>query len=91
MVCFSTEFNLKQRVENLSRAIICIKSAEVSMIDNSRVSNGTMVGSGELLHELEEKMEVARVQLQLVEAIGNLHRTQDVEASIAKVSMWSDL
>jgi len=43
-----------------------------------------MVGSGELLHELEEKMEVARVQLQLVEAIGNLHRTQDVEASIAK-------
>jgi len=73
-------------VENLSRAIICIKSAEVSMIDNSRVSNGTMVGSGELLHELEEKMEVARVQLQLVEAIGNLHRTQDVEASIAKLN-----
>ena len=43
------------------------------------------IGSGELLHELEEKMEVARVQLQLVEAIGNLRRTHDVDASIAKV------
>ena len=55
------------------------------MIDNPRASNGGMVGSGELLHELEEKMEVARVQLQLVEAIGSLHRTPDVEASVAKV------
>ena len=70
----------------MSRAIICIKSAEVSTIDNSRASNGGIVGSGELLHELEEKMEVARVQLQLVEAIGTLHRTPDVDASIAKVN-----
>jgi hypothetical protein len=43
------------------------------------------IGSGEMLHELEEKMEVARVQLQLVEAVGNLRRTPDVDASIAKV------
>ena len=55
-------------------------------MDNSRASNGGIVGSGELLHELEEKMEVARVQLQLVEAIGTLHRTPDVDASIAKVN-----
>ena len=43
------------------------------------------ISNGELLHELEEKMEVARVQLQLVEAIGNLPGTPNVDASIAKV------
>ena len=74
----------------MSRAIICIKSAEVSMIDNARASNSGIVGSGELLHELEEKMEVARVQLQLVEAICNLQRTPDIEASIAKVTTNPD-
>ena len=47
------------------------------------------IGGGELLHELEEKMEVARVQLQLVESIGNLRRTPDVDTSIAKLN--SDL
>ena len=47
--------------------------------------NSGSIGSGELLHELEEKMEVARVQLQLVDAISNMRRTPDVETSISKV------
>ena len=50
-----------------------------------RTPGSGSIGSGELLHELEEKMEVARVQFQLVEAIGNLRRTPDVDTSIAKV------
>ena len=85
---FSTDINLKQRIENLSRAIICIKSAEVSVMDTSyHTPNGGGIGSGELLHELEEKMEVARVQLQLVDAISNMRRTPDVETSISKVNL----
>ena len=82
----STEINLKQRIENLSRAIICIKSAEVSINDAAvRTPGSGGIGGGELLHELEDKMDVARVQLQLVEAIGNLRRTPEVDNSIAKV------
>jgi len=38
------------------------------------------------LHELEEKMEVSRVQLQLVDAISNMRRTPDVETSISKLN-----
>ena len=49
--------------------------------------NSGGIGSGELLHELEEKMEVARVQLQLVDAISNMRRTPDVETSISKVNL----
>ena len=40
--------SLSGRVSYLSRAIMCVKSSE---------------GAGELLHHLEEKMEVARVQV----------------------------
>ena len=87
-IIFSTDINLKQRIENLSRAIICIKSAEVSVMDTSyHTPNSGGIGSGELLHELEEKMEVARVQLQLVDAISNMRRTPDVETSISKVNL----
>ena len=76
MCHFSNEINLKQRIEYLSRAIISIKSTEVSMNDAAmRTPTHNGIGGGELLHELEEKMEVARVQLQLVESIGNLRRT----------------
>ena len=50
----STELSLSGRVSYLSRAIMCVKSSE---------------GAGELLHHLEEKMEVARVQLAVLEAV----------------------
>jgi len=58
----STELNLKNRVEYLSRAIMCVKSVEG---ENSR-------GIGQLSTELEEKMEVARVQLMVLEAAANI-------------------
>ena len=49
MSIFSTELNLKSRVEYLSRAIMCVKSVE----------GETSRGVGQLLTELEEKMEVS--------------------------------
>ncbi|GIY20511.1 nuclear pore complex protein Nup155, partial [Caerostris extrusa] len=54
------DINLSQRIEYLSRAIMCIKGSEM------RISSS---GEGEFLHELEEKMEVARIQLQILEAL----------------------
>merc|ERR1719193_196125 len=59
----STELNLHSRVEYLSRAILCVRSGESGA--NSR-------GAGELLHHLEEKMEVARVHLMVLEAASNI-------------------
>ena len=46
----SNELNLKSRVEYLSRAIMCVKSVE----------GETSRGVGQLLTELEEKMEVCK-------------------------------
>ncbi len=68
-VFFSTEINLQQRLEYLSRAIMCVKSGEVSGTASGGGSRGAFGGVGELLHDLEEKMEVARVQLMIVEAL----------------------
>ncbi|KAK7492894.1 hypothetical protein BaRGS_00015841 [Batillaria attramentaria] len=51
---------LTRRLEYLSRAIMCAKSA---------TSVGGAAASGEFLHELEEKMEVARLQLQVQKAL----------------------
>ena len=45
----STELSLSNRVEYLSRAILCVKSGEAG--EGGRAA-------GELLHHLEEKMEV---------------------------------
>jgi len=50
----STDLSLEGRISYLSRAIMCVKSSE---------------GAGELLHHLEEKMEVARVQLMVLDAV----------------------
>lgn len=79
----STEINLQQRVEYLSRAIICVKSGEMSM-DSHRG------GTGQLLHELEEKMEVARVQLQVLETMNGI-RGSVPEADAAICQLNADL
>ncbi|PVD22911.1 hypothetical protein C0Q70_16171 [Pomacea canaliculata] len=55
-----TDLTLTRRLEYLSRAIMCAKSATTL--------SGT-THSGEFLHELEEKMEVARLQLQVQQAL----------------------
>ncbi|XP_073400058.1 nuclear pore complex protein Nup155 isoform X1 [Dendrobates tinctorius] len=55
----STEISLKQRIEYLSIAILSAKSS----------TGISTLSDGEFLHELEEKMEVARIQLQIQGAL----------------------
>jgi nuclear pore complex protein Nup155 len=47
---------LNKRIEYLSRAVVCVKSGEATSASDA---------SGDILHNLEEKMEVARVQVSL--------------------------
>jgi hypothetical protein len=49
----STEIDLNKRIEYLSRAVVCVKTGESSGSDTGDL----------MLHGLEEKMEVARVQV----------------------------
>ena len=49
---FSAELSLDQRVEYMSRGVMCAKSCRLT-------TSGDTIG--ELLHELEEKMEVCLV------------------------------
>merc|ERR1712001_361023 len=73
----------QQRIEYLSRAIICVKSGEICMESHRG-------GTGQLLHDLEEKMEVARVQLQVLDTLNGLRgHVQEAEAAISQLN--SDL
>ncbi|XP_053557191.1 nuclear pore complex protein Nup155 [Bombina bombina] len=55
----SNEISLRHRIEYISRAILSAKSSTVT----------SLASDGEFLHELEEKMEVARIQLQIQETL----------------------
>ncbi|XP_049594009.1 nuclear pore complex protein Nup155 [Syngnathus scovelli] len=56
----STEISLKQRLEYLARAILSAKSS-------SCIS--AQAADGEFLHELEEKMELVRIQVQIQDTL----------------------
>ncbi|XP_065120565.1 nuclear pore complex protein Nup155 isoform X1 [Paramisgurnus dabryanus] len=56
----STEISLKQRLEYISRAILSAKSSSCM---------SSLGADGEFLHELEEKMEVVRIQVQIQETL----------------------
>ncbi|XP_007065800.2 nuclear pore complex protein Nup155 isoform X1 [Chelonia mydas] len=56
----STEIPLQQRLEYIARAILSAKSS---------TAISSIAADGEFLHELEEKMEVARIQLQIEETL----------------------
>nr|KAF6441700.1 nucleoporin 155 [Rousettus aegyptiacus] len=56
----STEISLQQRLEYIARAILSAKSS---------TAISSIAADGEFLHELEEKMEVARIQLQVQETL----------------------
>uniref|UniRef100_A0A8C7S643 Nuclear pore complex protein Nup155 n=1 Tax=Oncorhynchus mykiss TaxID=8022 RepID=A0A8C7S643_ONCMY len=56
----STEISLKQRLEYISRAILSAKSSSCISAQGAE---------GEFLHELEEKMEVVRIQVQIQETL----------------------
>uniref|UniRef100_A0A3B3CZA3 Nuclear pore complex protein Nup155 n=1 Tax=Oryzias melastigma TaxID=30732 RepID=A0A3B3CZA3_ORYME len=56
----STEISLKQRLEYIARAILSAKSSS---------SISAHASDGEFLHELEEKMELVRIQVQIQETL----------------------
>ncbi|CAB1352906.1 unnamed protein product, partial [Coregonus sp. 'balchen'] len=56
----STEISLKQRLEYISRAILSAKSSSCISAQGAE---------GEFLHELEEKMEVVRIQVQIQDTL----------------------
>ncbi|NXN93474.1 NU155 protein, partial [Rhinopomastus cyanomelas] len=56
----STEISLQQRLEYIARAILSAKSS---------TAQSSIAADGEFLHELEEKMEVSRIQLQIQETL----------------------
>jgi nuclear pore complex protein Nup155 len=64
----STEITLDQRLVYLSRAIVCMKSCQTPLSIEGFEAKPT----GEFLHDLEEKMEVARIQLQILEGVSQL-------------------
>lgn len=64
----SSEIGLLKRIEYLSRAILCIKSCQSHSAMMS-MDEKELKTSGELLHDLEEKMEVARLQLTIMECL----------------------
>ena len=57
---FSADVTLELRLEYLARAIMSAKSCNLR-------TDGS--GEGEFLHELEEKLEVARIQMQVYQAL----------------------
>ena len=73
----SRDLSLASRVQYLSRAVMCVKSSDGGSANRA---------AGELLHQLDEKMEVARVQLQILEAV-----TGKPEAEAHIGSLNSDL
>ncbi|XP_063962394.1 nuclear pore complex protein Nup155-like [Lytechinus pictus] len=72
----STDVKLQHRIEYLSRAVMCSKSSSL------RTSSAS---EGEFLHEIEEKLEVARLQLQVFEAISQScdHTDQHVQSALS--------
>lgn len=73
----STEISLRQRLEYISRAILSAKSSSCTS------SQGA---DGEFLHELEEKMEVARIQVQIQDMLIRRHSQHpSAQAAIAQL------
>lgn len=67
---------LEERLEYMSRAVMCAKSCNMATAA-SRV--------GELLHELEEKMEVARLQMVVLDALRQLG-TSEAAAAVSMLN-----
>ena len=62
-------------MEYLSRAAMAAKSS----------GGGGGVGEAEFLRELEEKIEVARLQLKILEAMQNLPSTNETNEAVGKL------
>ena len=70
-----SQLNLANRMEYLSRAAMAAKSG----------GGGGGVGEAEFLRELEEKIEVARLQLKILEALQNLPPTNESKEAVGKL------
>ncbi len=77
ITCFRSDLELDERLEYISRAVMCAKSCNLAT-SASR--------AGEILHELEEKMEVARIQLGVLDALNLRPRTPEVAAAIGMLN-----
>ncbi|RWS09239.1 nuclear pore complex protein nup155-like protein [Dinothrombium tinctorium] len=83
-----SDIDLFQRLEYLSRAIICMKSCQTHLSKIS-VETSDLKTSGEFLHELEEKMEVGRIQLQILQSLRSLPDSPLIQFAITTLN--SDL
>ncbi|XP_063310057.1 nuclear pore complex protein Nup155 [Pelobates fuscus] len=73
----SSDISLRQRLEYLSRAILSAKSSS---------GMSALPADGEFLHMLEEKMEVARIQLQIQDALLKRNFSQaEVQEAVANL------
>ncbi|GFS70486.1 nuclear pore complex protein Nup155 [Nephila pilipes] len=78
---FSAAARVLAKLSDKHGAIMCIKGSEM------RISSS---GEGEFLHELEEKMEVARIQLQILEALQQKKNALHAKASPMQSSRIDD-
>jgi len=70
-----SQLNLANRMEYLARAAMAAKSG----------GSGGGSGEAEFLRELEEKIEVARLQLKILEALQNLPATNESKEAVGKL------
>lgn len=85
---YSNEIDLYKRLEYLSRAIVSMKSCQSSVCKSSYDKNDDLVKtSGEFLHELEEKMDVGTIQLQILEHLQKMQSNPSIENAIARLNV----
>ncbi|RWS26130.1 nuclear pore complex protein Nup155-like protein, partial [Leptotrombidium deliense] len=81
-----SEIDLQQRLEYLSRAIICMKSCQTHL-NKLSTDISDIKTSGEFLHELEEKMEVARIQSQILQCLRSFpESTTQIQHAVATLN-----
>lgn len=68
--------SLQQRIEYLARAIMCMRSD----------SAGASAHNGILLKELEDKLDIARVQKQIMEAVDSLPVTSNTRDAVKSLN-----
>ena len=84
---YSNEIDLYKRLEYLSRAIVSMKSCQSNVSKNYLDKNDLVKTSGEFLHELEEKMEVGTIQLQILENLQKIPANPSIENGIARLNI----
>jgi len=85
---YSTEIDLYRRIEYLSRAIVSMKSCQSNVSKSYHVKDADLVKtSGEFLHELEEKMDVGKIQLQILENLQKMQSNPSIENAISRLNV----